>query len=59
MNGCRVGGEDDHVLGEVAVEVVLGETVFQDQCAQILVKRGGGDVEVSRCAGYFGALEED
>jgi hypothetical protein len=25
LNGCRVGGENDDVLGEVAVEVVLGE----------------------------------
>ena len=41
------------------LEMVLGETVCRDQCAQILVKRGGGDVEVSRCVGYFGALEED
>ena len=44
-----VGGENDNVLGEVAVEVILGETDCRDQCAQIRVKRGGGDGEVSRC----------
>ena len=44
-----VGGENDDVLGKVAVEVILGETDCRDQCAQIRVKRGGGDGDVSRC----------
>ncbi len=51
-------GSVERILGEVAVEVVLGEADRRDQCAEIRVKRGGGDAKVSRCVGYFGALEE-
>jgi hypothetical protein len=58
LNGCRVRGENNDVLGEVAVEKVLGEADRRDQFAEIRVKRGGGDAEVSRCVGYFGTLEE-
>ena len=46
LNGCRVDGEDDDVLGEVVVEVVLGEADRRDQCAKICVKCGGSDAEV-------------
>ena len=46
LNGCRVSGEDDDVLGEVAVEVILDEADRQYECAKICVKCGGSDAEV-------------